>query len=174
MTRMSATQPNFAKIQTARSCGERRKGLRLNSQVMQISRGLFPLKTSQHLSDITGYSVRSCEYWLSEKSVLPADALAALMQSEWGRDYLSCVMAETTPRWWLVVKALLKRISYDAAQSMQARKYKELLDEEAAAARAYPTAPAFQDDDFYQGLPTPPRGLVSAKGAKRAYAGRGR
>ncbi|WP_196300848.1 hypothetical protein, partial [Streptococcus pneumoniae] len=72
-------------------------------------------------------------------------------------------MAETTPRWWLLTKSILKRISYDAQQAIQARKYKELLDEEAAIERAHPTAPLFQDEDFYQGQPAPPRALARAR-----------
>jgi hypothetical protein len=160
MSATSSTVFGFAKTDAARPCGERRKGLRLNSQVMQISRGLFPVKTSQHLSEITGYSVRSCEYWLSEKSVLPADALASLIQSDWGREFLSCVMTDTTPLWWLKIKALIKRTDIDALRAREDRHYRELLNEKAEAARAYPTAPEFQDDDFYNGLAKPDRAIV--------------
>jgi hypothetical protein len=158
-----ARTANCAKTGTANPCRERRKGLRLNASVMQISRGLFPLKTSQHLAEITGYSVRSCEYWLSEKSVLPADALAALIQSEWGREYLAAVMAQTTPRWWLTFKALLKRISLEAAQAREERLYREMLDEEAEARRGRPATPRYQDDPFYEGQPSPPRALAQRR-----------
>lgn len=167
MNATSAITPNRANFVTADHCGNRRRALRLNSAVMQKSRDVFPLKTAHHLADITGYSLRTVEYWLSEKAVLPADALAALIQSEWGRDYLAAVMAETTPKWWLRVKALLKRISFDAAQAAQAREYKALLDEEAEATRARPATPRFQDDPFYEGQASPARSLALSKGRRR-------
>jgi hypothetical protein len=129
---------------------------------MQKSRDIFPVKTAHHLADITGYSLRTAEYWLSEKSVMPADALASLIQSEWGREFLTAVMMENTSRWWILFKAHLKRISYEAAEALQARKYKELLDEEAET-RSHRTTPVFQDDPFYEGQPTPHRALVRRK-----------
>jgi len=134
---------------------------------MQKSRDVFPVKTAHHLADITGYSLRTAEYWLSEKVVIPADALAALIQSEWGREYLAAVMAGNTSRWWLAFKALLSRISHDAAQAAQERKYKEMLDDEAETSRAYPAAPFLQDDPFYEGQPTPRRSLAPSKGRRR-------
>lgn len=167
MNASSALKPNRANFITADHCGNRRRALRLNSAVMQKSRDVFPLKTAHHLADITGYSLRTVEYWLSGETVLPADALAALIQSEWGRDYLAAVMADTTPKWWLRVKALLKRISYDAAQAAQEREYRALLDEEAEARRARPTAPRFQDDTFYEGQAAPPRSPAPSKAGRR-------
>lgn len=157
----SGTAQKLAKNVTAKPCSERRKGLRLNSQVMQISRGLFPLKTSQHLADITGYSVRSCEYWLSEKSVLPADALAALMQSEWGRDFLAAVMTDCTPRWWLKLKAWIQAVDLAAAERKHRRKLRELLDDANQAPGA--AALLLQDEDFYSGQPHPVRALAKGR-----------
>lgn len=159
----SSERPNRANYVTADHCGNRVRALRLNRSVMQKTRDIFPVKTAHYLADITGYSLRSCEYWLSEKVVVPSDALAALIQSEWGRDYLAAVMADSTPRWWLVLKALLKRMSADAARAHQEKTYREMLDEEAEVARAYPTAPMFQDDSFYAGQPSPPRPLAKRR-----------
>jgi hypothetical protein len=121
---------------------------------MRKSRDVFPVKTAHHLADITGYSTRAAERWLSEKVIIPSDALAALIQSQWGREYLAAVMTDSTPRWWLVFKAHLKRISFEAAEALQARKYQELLNEEAEA-RSHRTTPLFQDDPFFEGQPAP-------------------
>lgn len=162
MPQASAIMPTRANLVTAERCSNRRRALRLNSAVMQKSRDVFPLKTAQHLSEITGYSTRTCEYWLSENSVMPADALAMLIQSEWGREFLAAAMMQTTPKWWIALKAHLKRISYEAAAALQARKYRELLDEEAEA-RIYQTAPVLQDDPFYEGQPSPYRELDSRR-----------
>jgi hypothetical protein len=163
MIASSAMPPNRANYVTADHCGNRRRALRLNSAVMQKSRDLFSVKTAHHLAEITGYSLRTTEYWLSEKVAIPSDALAALIQSEWGREYLAAVMADSTPRWWRAFKALISRINHDAAQAQEERKYREMLDEQAAFARAHPTAPRLQDDPFYEGQPSPARPMGSRR-----------
>lgn len=157
MSTASLTSPQRANFDSARPCAQRRRALRLNSQVMQKSRSIFPIKTAQHLSDITGYSHRAVQNWLSGKVVLPADALAALIQSEWGRDFLVATMCDATPKWWVLLNAWIKRVTYEAAAAMQARKLRELLNEEA---KAYPTAMLLQDEAFYSGQPTPSRALA--------------
>lgn len=125
---------------------------------MRTTRALFPLKTSQYLSDLTGYSERTCEYWLSEKAVLPADALAALLKSEKGRDYLVSMMMDSTPRWWIQLKAWVKAIDYRSAEIKQRRILRELLDD------AHPTpAMLLQDEDFYSGQPSPARSMVRGR-----------
>ena len=168
----SAITSNYAKNGTAKSFGDRRKGLRLNSQVMQISRGLFPIKTAQHLSDLTGYSVRSCEYWLSEKSVIPADALVSLMQSDQGRNFLVGVMADNQKRWWLQLKAWVKSIDYRTAEIKQRRMLRELLDDAAGSTPSQVSASMLlQDEDFYSGLASPDglqnRTMAQTKGQRR-------
>lgn len=170
MTQPCAPGAELAKSGTARSFGENRKGLRLNASVMQISRGLFPLKTALHLADLTGYSVRSCEYWLSEKSVIPADALASLMQSDQGRDFLVAVMADSTPRWWLKFKAWAKAIDFRTADIKHRRMLRDLLNDAGAdAADPISSAMLIQDEDFYSGLASPPRiahRAVASKGGR--------
>lgn len=170
MTRMSAMKPDFAKKTTDVSVGNRRRALRLNAAVMQKSRDLFSVKTAHHLADITGYSVRSCEAWLSERVVIPSDGLAALIQSEWGRDYLVSVMADNTPRFWLQLKAWWSSIDFAAAEIKHRRKLRELLDDKAAAQAATPqdsAAHLFQDGPFYYGQPSPHRAPPPSKGRRR-------
>ena len=152
MTASSARTENRAKTDTAISCGNRRRALRLNSTVMQKSRDLFPVKTALHLSDLTGYSLRSCEYWLSGKVVIPADALAALIRSERGREFLAAVMADHAPRWWVLLKAFFKRIDADTLRRQAMKAYREMLDVEA---QSHPFALPVGDEDFFEGQPSP-------------------
>lgn len=158
MTAASAISTNRANLRTEAGFGERRRGLRLNSQVMQISRGLWPVKTSAHLADLTGYSTRACEAWMSGHAVLPSDALAALLRSEQGREFLAAVMTDTTPRWWLKLKARLKSIDMAMATKIQNRAFREMLDAEAMAGIApqHSAALLVQDEDFYSGQAAPP------------------
>lgn len=151
---------NLAKNGTAQACSRSRKAVQLNSEVMRISRNLWPVKTSQHLADLTGYSIRACEYWLSGQRVLPADALASLMQSESGRDFLAACLADSTPRWWLRLKAWLAAVDLAVEQAKHRRKLRKLLDDASAA----PTpAMLLQDEDFYDGQPSPHRPVASKK-----------
>lgn len=158
MSQANAMTGNFAKNGTAQSCSRSRTAVQLNSEVMRISRGLFPVKTSQHLADLTGYSLRSCEYWLSGQRVVPSDALATLLRSEQGRDFLVAVMADNTPRWWLRLKAWLSAIDIAAEQVKHRRKLRELLDDAAPS-----PAMLLQDEDFYRGQPSPGRPMGSKK-----------
>jgi len=159
MTRMSAITVNRANFVTADHCGNRRRALRLTTSVMQISRTVFPIKTAHHLTDITGYSLRNCEYWLSGKAAIPSDALAALLHSEWGRDFLAAIMSDNTPRWWLKLKAWMASIDLAAAEIKQRRKLRELLND-AAQASSHPSAFPVSDPDFYLGQPYPHRTLA--------------
>lgn len=160
MTTANAMTANYAKNGTEAAFGNRRRALRLNDRVMQKSRDFFPVKTAQHLSEITSYSTRACENWLSGKCVIPSDALAALIQSEWGRQYLSAVMTDTTPRWWTTLQAFLRRISAEDQKARAEREYRKMLDEEAAVARANSGTPSFQDDPFYSEQGTAVRALA--------------
>lgn len=158
MTATSARTAENAKNGTDDSVGQSRRGSRLNADVMRISRDCFPVKTSHHLADITGYSVRACERWLAESVVIPADALASLLQSEWGRDFLSAVMTDYTPRWWLKLKAWIQAVDLAEAERKHRRKLRELLDDANQAPGA--AALLLQDEDFYSGQPYPARSLA--------------
>lgn len=147
MTATSARTAELAKTGTDDCVGQYRRGRRLNADLMRKSRDVFPVKTAHHLADITGYSVRACERWLSERVVIPGDALGSLIQSEWGRDFLAAVMTDNTPRWWLKLKAWIEAVDLAAAERKQRRKLRELLDD---ANQAPGTAALLlQDEDFY-------------------------
>ena len=119
--------------------------------VMQKARGLFPLKTSQHLSEITGFSLRACAAWLGGEAKIPADALAALLRSEWGLEFLSSLMAESSVVWWRrllrvnIVASVLRRRAADKRLLERALESdRDLTDTMARAA----TALCIQDEDF--------------------------
>lgn len=161
MPEPSAMTTNFAKPGTDDCVGQYRRGRRLNADLMRKSRDVFPVKTAHHLADITGYSVRACERWLSERVVIPGDALASLIQSEWGRDFLSAVMTDNTPRWWLQLKAWIGAVDLASAERKQRRKLRELLDDANQAPGA--AAMLLQDEPFYAGQPYPPRSMARGR-----------
>lgn len=158
MKATSVEAPKNAKNETDAIVGECRRGRRLNADLMRKSRDVFPVKTAHHLADITGYSVRACERWLSESVVIPSDAMASLLQSEWGRDFLAAVMTDYTPRWWLKLKAWIDAVDLAAAERKHRRKLRELLDD---ANQAPGTAALLlQDEDFYSGRLHPAHSLA--------------
>lgn len=161
MTEASARKAELANQGADVSVGRYPRGRRLNADVMRKSRDVFPVKTAHHLADITGYSVRACERWLSERVVIPGDALASLIQSEWGREFLAAVMTDNTPRWWLQLKAWISAIDYAAAERKQRRKLRELLDDANEAPGS--AALLLQDEDFYSGQPYPARSLAKGR-----------
>jgi hypothetical protein len=161
MTEPSARTAEISNQGGDDSVGQYRRGRRLNADVMRISRDVFPVKTALHLADITGYSVRACERWLSDSVVLPADALASLLQSEWGRDFLAAVMADNTPRWWLKLKAWIGAVDLASAERKHRRKLRELLDD---ANQAPGTAALLlQDEDFYSGRIHPAHSMARGR-----------
>lgn len=104
MSAQSVIQYGKANSAPAETGGKPRNYLRTNYLVMQKARTLFPYKTAQHLVELTGYPLRTVEYWLS-KNRLPGEAIGALIQSEHGFAFVEA-MAERTS-WWRKVRRAL-------------------------------------------------------------------
>src|ERR1700726_3754560 len=75
----SASHPAAADANpiTATDCGRDRNALRLTVAVLAMR---------------AGTKVRACEYWLSRKTAMSADALAALLRSDAGLEVLEAVI----------------------------------------------------------------------------------
>jgi hypothetical protein len=149
----SGRSSNSAKIEPATSGVRHRRKLRSNSQIIDCARGIFLVKTALQLAEITGYPLRTVESWLTGAVKIPSDAFVALLHSEHGRDFLSAVMAGSTWRWWLQLKAFFGAIDLAVAQRIHRRKMKALLDDDFA--NQIPHAALFQDEEFYSAQPSP-------------------
>lgn len=84
----------------AKRCGGDRTALRLTDAVMRAAQAIWPRKTAAELSMRTGTQVRACEYWLSRKTEMSAEALAGLLRSEAGLEILEAIIGEARPAWW--------------------------------------------------------------------------
>lgn len=109
-----------ANLDTAKPCGRSRNHLRSNYAVMQRARSLFSSKTAWRLSEITGAPVRTVEYWL-QKDRLPTEAVAMLLRSQFGMEFLAVLMADARPKWWISVQK--------AFRLGEMRRQKQQLDE---------------------------------------------
>jgi hypothetical protein len=161
----SPVTPNCANPRTEQVFGGRRTGLRTNSVVMLHAHSLWPAKTAARVAEITGYSSRAVENWDAERARIPGDALAALLQSEWGRGFLAAVMADAQPSWWMKLKAFFNALDVMTMQRATRRKLKEALD--ADAAFSPPHAALFQDEEFYSAQPSPARAVDRTVVARR-------
>jgi hypothetical protein len=84
----------------ATRCGSDRNTLRITDAVMRAAQAIWPRKTAAELSMRTGTQVRACEYWLSRKTEMSAEALAGLLRSEAGLEILEAIIGEARPAWW--------------------------------------------------------------------------
>lgn len=153
MRKAYASGPQPANSSPAKSCGIDRNIPRLNSQVAHVARELFTLKTAQTLADLTGYSARSCEYWLSPTNpvAIPSDALVSLLRSEFGRQFLEAVMDQSPAAWWQSALSYFGILDAMRFQRSARRKLKAALDADndlAASIARSEAALSFQDEDF--------------------------
>jgi len=77
-----------------------RSAVRISAPIADRARALWPVKTSAQLSEITGFSQRACEAWLSGDAKIPSDAVAALIRSAWGLEFIVSIMGPARPSWW--------------------------------------------------------------------------
>lgn len=155
---MAAASPaaaNCAKTVDEDRFAKSRRGLRSNSVIMLQAHALWPVKTAHKVAEITGYSSRAVQEWDAQRARIPADALAALLQSDWGREFLAAVMEQAEPRWWVKLKAFFRALDVMTMQRITRRKLKEALDADQYLAPS--AAQMFQDEEFYSAQPAPPR-----------------
>jgi len=140
-----------ANFETAKTCGECRNKLRTNLEIAQTARRLFPLKTALELVEITGYPQRTVEYWLTGGAKIPSDAIAMLLRSEWGVDFLGVLLGDACPSWWRKTLAYFAALDAMSLQRRARRKLREAIDadRDTSAAIARADALLVQDKDFY-------------------------
>lgn len=149
MDASSGTIALKANLGTAKDCGRDRRALQMNAALMQKARVLFPNKTALYLVDLTGYSQRACEYWLSGDAKVPADAVAMLLQSDFGLDFLKVLMAESEAPWWRKLTAYFAAITAVRLQKAARRKMQEAMDADADLTARH-DALLEQDEAFYR------------------------
>ena len=151
MATASAISTGFAKNGPAESCVKYRNKLRMNLEIAETARRLFPVKTALQLVDITGYPPRTVEAWLTGKVKIPSDALAMLIRSEWGVDFLGAVMGDACPSWWRKTLSYFAALDAMSLQRRARRKLKEAIDadRDTTAAIARADALLVHDQEFY-------------------------
>jgi hypothetical protein len=144
---------------------------------MHVARTLWPRKTAAELAELTGASLRTAERWLAGQRPLSTDALAALIRSEHGLDFLSALMADAEPAWWRRAKAYFAAIDAQRLQRAARRRLREAIDADTALTAAIGRADALlvHDEEFYRehadavraAARAPDRTMVAGKRRKR-------
>jgi hypothetical protein len=165
MPTINATMDVSANFSTEDTCGRNRRALRLNADIMRKARELFPNKTALHLVEITDYSQRACEAWLSGDAKIPADAVAMILRSEVGLEFLEVLMAGSDVSWWRKLAAYFATITAVKLQKAARRKLQEAMNaDQELTARA--DALLQQDESFYRPHADAVRAVAqSARGA---------
>jgi hypothetical protein len=132
--------------------GNDRPKSRSISPVMLTARSLWPRKTAAELAELTGASLRTAERWLAGERALSTGALAALIRSERGLDFLVALMADAEPVWWRRVKAYFATIDAQRLQRAARHKLREAIDADTALSAAIGRADSLvvQDEEFYR------------------------
>jgi hypothetical protein len=131
MAAPSAITTNRTNFVTAKSCVQTRNKLRMNLEIAATARRLFPLKTAMQLVEITGYPQRTVEYWLTGNAKIPSDAIAMLLQSEWGVDFLGALIGSAKPSWWRKTLSYFAAVDAMSLQRRARRKLQEAIDADA-------------------------------------------
>lgn len=129
---MTAASPAIARKANfggAEICGRSRNTLRSDDTVISVCRAIFPNKCAQHVSDLTGYPLRTVEY-IFAGGKMPADMLATLIRSDYGVRFVSALMVDATPTWWTRIKSYLTTLDAMKLQRAAQRKLQEALDAE--------------------------------------------
>lgn len=136
----------------ARSCMQTCPPMQTVIAVMRAAQGLWGLKAITILQEITGRSERTVRYWRARRRNLSSDELATLIRSEDGLTFLSAVMADSEPRWWMAFKQQVAIKDARRYERAARRKLQEAIDADADLTAAIERADALlvSDPDFYR------------------------
>jgi hypothetical protein len=142
--------------------------LPLSTLIAKVSQRLWPTKTDYQLAARTKTSDRACRDVLKGRSTLSGESLANLLRSDEGLLFLTAIMADAKPAWWVGFLSHKKLTDKRALAAIAQQEIREALHEfdqlDAALARTE-TALGLSDADFH-------RESIDAIGAVRGAAHR--
>ena len=138
-----------AKEQTHEDLPKFRSFLRSNAAVMKKVRQVYPVKTAHYLHLLTGYPLRTCEYWMSRER-LPSEAVWALLQSERGLEFLVAGMSDARPKWFGWVLRLGVAGSVMRRRAADKKLLEQTLDAERDLANTIAATAMLQDEEFHR------------------------
>lgn len=121
-----------------------------NTTLIGIVKRLFPLKPSAFLASLIGISERAARGKVFGEREFTADELASLIRSEHGFEFLTAIMVDARPRWWLRLRAT-SRVSAMRKEQLRIQEALHEAEQLAAVLARAETALAVSDEDFHRG-----------------------
>jgi hypothetical protein len=109
------------------TCQTRRKVCHTDKAVLDWFRKKFRFKPAYELHLLTGYHERTCDHWL-ETNRLPAEALAALIRSNYGFHILVAIMGDARPAWFVNIFRHVRALAIRRLQALTERMIKGAAD----------------------------------------------
>jgi hypothetical protein len=135
-----------------------------NATLIEIVKRLFPLKPSAFLASLIGISERCARGRIFAEREFTADELARLIRSEHGLEFLTAIMVDAQPRWWVRLRAT-SRVAAIRKEQLRMKEALHEAEELACALARAETALAVSDSDFH-------RPHIDALGAARGLLSR--
>lgn len=82
--------------------------------ICDVARRVFPQKTATNLSAISGTCERGVRAWLARRAGLSADALANILRSEHGLEFLEAIVGDAKPVWYRQFRRRVKAAQLEA------------------------------------------------------------
>lgn len=120
----------------------------LQNSIALVFRQIFPRKTWLEISQFFGLSERGAKHRLAGSREFSAEEIAIMLRSEHGLTFLSAIMADANPPWWV---AFRQQVAIKDARRLEAaarRKLQEALDAEADLSATIAYTEALSDQDF--------------------------
>jgi len=120
----------------------------LQNAIALALREVFPRKTWLEVAEWFGLSERGAKHRLAGSREFTAEELALMLRSEHGLTFLSAIMMDAAPRWWVAIRQQVAMKDARRFEAAARRKLQEAIDAEADLSSAISHADALLDQDF--------------------------
>lgn len=120
----------------------------LQNAIALAFRDIFPRKTWLEIAEWFGLSERGAKHRLAGSRDFTAEEIAIMLRSEHGLTFLSAIMADATPRWWVAFKQQVAIKDARRLETAARRKLQEAIDAEADLSATIAHTEALSDQDF--------------------------
>jgi hypothetical protein len=129
MANVVALNTANAKSGTGKSFTRNAKSFAISVPLISAIKQLWPRKTSQIVSHLTGCDERTVKFWLAGETRMSVESVSALLRTEEGFEILSAIMGDQKPKWWVAMKAAMNVRRSREALEREKRRHAELQHE---------------------------------------------
>lgn len=104
MANVVALNGQNAKSASGKSFTGRAKTFPISEAIANAIKGLWPRKTAQHVSFVTGCDERTVKFWLAGETRMSVESVSKLLATDDGFAILTAIMGDAEPEWWELAK----------------------------------------------------------------------